>query len=54
MEREPTLTEALARKGYTHRPGGQGLYRRKVFDSQGVFVGDMDAKEAWAFLESLK
>jgi len=44
----PTLTEALAARGYTHRKASMGQHR--IYDSAGevVFVGR--AHEIWAWL----
>lgn len=47
-----TLTDAFALYGYTHKPGGHGVYRRRIFDFRGTHIGDMDAKEGWDWLRA--
>ena len=45
---EPTLTEALAARGLTHRPGRHEGRREILRGAEVVFVGD--AHEAWMWL----
>jgi len=51
---EPTLTEALAARGYTHRVAGGlgGAYgRHDVMDASGRVVGSGSAAEIWEWLK---
>ncbi|HEU4615550.1 MAG TPA: hypothetical protein VFS15_25825, partial [Kofleriaceae bacterium] len=52
---EPTLTDALAAAGYTHRAAtceeaGARTYARAIVDSEGRVVAVLRAGEAWAWL----
>lgn len=48
---EPTLTQALAARGLTHRPrSGPGLQGREVVDAEGAVVFAGPWHECWAWL----
>lgn len=50
-ERGPSLTQALAARGLTHRPrSGPGLQGREVVDAAGAVVMQGAAHEVWAWL----
>lgn len=46
----PSLSEALAARGYTHRPAAVGMYRRDIIDGRGVVVYSGTASEVWDWL----
>lgn len=47
---QPTLTEALAAQGYTHRKGGHGPYSHEIIDADGEVVFTGTANETWKWL----
>lgn len=47
-ETRETLTQALARHGYTHEPGVRAMARRVLREGVEVFHGD--SCEVWAWL----
>ena len=51
----PTLTEALAALGYTHRKRHGCLAgRRNIVDAQGNTVAELSAREGWMFVRDVE
>jgi len=47
----PTLTQALAALGYTHRASPTArTYEREILDASGAVIASLTAHDAWALV----